>query len=306
MTITFLSTDQVVSRVMCDKISIVTSLPELADYQSVYDQLGLLVADNLYGHKKVNPVYGCSRQLYVDQNWNLPSYLRRKMMFQMKESALEKHPVRLEFNPTLDDMGMVRTYVTYITGMEWESVMENAKVTRIDIAVDLEEADLADFAFDCKYAQKTSCYCNHGVLETIYFGSGESQLHLCIYDKSKELDKKGHGGELIRIEARCRSKPPTPLTELAKIPCPFDRLEIKDLRNLKLGASEIERLALELARFKGLKRALSDCGATTAKSLAKRLSSHKCAWWDAGAIWEGWDKVVEAIQNPPPVIDFIN
>lgn len=106
-------------------------------------------------------------------------------------------PIRVEFNPGTcmrDEVVKVLRYV------------KKPKLTRVDIAIDYFDVDLGELVWlDLTGRRKRAEYRSAlGELETLYIGSGSSEMRFRVYDKAKE--QKDRSGRIWwRVEVQLRS-----------------------------------------------------------------------------------------------------
>lgn len=91
---------------------------------------------------------------------------------------------RLEFNPRLSR----KEQMNFIFDLVVPN-LNNISISRIDIAFDFER-DLSSFVID-KAVSRRVFYGKDNQIETIYWGSMMSDVHIRLYDKYKERKKKG-------------------------------------------------------------------------------------------------------------------
>lgn len=64
----------------------------------------------------------------------------------------------------------------------WKTLLLNAKVTRIDVAVDAPDVYLGDYIWSASHARNVQCYRTNGFLQGIELGSRKSEYQRAIYD----------------------------------------------------------------------------------------------------------------------------
>lgn len=99
--------------------------------------------------------------------------------------SFEKRNFRMEFNPskiTLEQSEWLKSKIIYL--------LDNVGITRLDLAFDCD-FDLSLFNFEYKNALKSSEFKDRtGKIETMYFGSRNSDIYYRIYNKKIELKEK--------------------------------------------------------------------------------------------------------------------
>lgn len=112
-------------------------------------------------------------------------------------SLITQSDMRIDFNPN-----SVKTERHKEMLVKLISCMKYVKPTRIDIAMDIEDIDLNDYAIVDRLARKTNLWMSGtGKLETYYIGAPLSDLRIRIYDKALE---QGQEGKKWRIESQLR------------------------------------------------------------------------------------------------------
>lgn len=103
----------------------------------------------------------------------------------INSKSMGKRNFRMEFNPskiTLEQSEWLKSRIIYI--------LDDVGVTRLDLAFDCD-FDLSAFSFEYSSALKTNeIRSRTGKIETMYFGSRNSNFFYRIYDKKVELKDK--------------------------------------------------------------------------------------------------------------------
>lgn len=161
-----------------------------------------------------------------------------------------------------------------------------AKVTRIDVALDLPAVTLGDFAWDVRGKKVRRPYLSGLKLRSIGFGSPKHGS-VSVYDKSGD----GSEAPLTRIEARM--KPGCSLAQVACLASPFARIDATDVHAAwkALGRHPIEASAmLSHAQLRGLTAVPTLFPSTSpipyAKAVAKALSTATPPWWNPIGVWQ--------------------
>lgn len=99
--------------------------------------------------------------------------------------AMDKRNFRMEFNPSKINSkqdAWLKDYLIYI--------LDDVGLTRIDLAFDCD-FDLSAYTFEFKNPLKSSEFRSRtGKIETMYFGSRNSDIYHRVYDKKQELKDK--------------------------------------------------------------------------------------------------------------------
>lgn len=101
-----------------------------------------------------------------------------------KARKMKIRDFRLEFNPRLSRQEQMNFIFELVVPN-----LDNISISRIDIAFDFER-DLSSFVID-KAVCRRVFYGKDNQIETIYWGSMTSDVHIRLYDKYKERKKKG-------------------------------------------------------------------------------------------------------------------
>lgn len=103
----------------------------------------------------------------------------------INSSAMSKRNFRMEFNPskiTSKQSKWLKDHVLYI--------LDDIGITRLDLAFDCD-FDLSTFSYEFQNSVKSSVFRGRtGKIETMYFGSRNSNAYYRIYDKKLELQEK--------------------------------------------------------------------------------------------------------------------
>lgn len=301
---------QQVTDVFCDKISFITCIDNPNQYEFIINMLHGLTADNEYGYKKFIPGYSTSHFLYAGNDTNLPKTKRNTLLFQLATNSKKKLPIRCEFNPQKVDMAMVHEYINCLAKCSWDKFIKPARITRIDLAVDLPGMSLEQLAFNVKGVKLAQAYTGiqgTPAIQTLYFGSKESKQYFAIYDKGREESKKTGKVYIpkVRIEARLRNQK-IPYNDLLSMKNPFESLDVFDLRFVQKNSDEYERCFWSLAQYQTVRGALKKSPKNKIKSLVSSVNRQECSWWEPKEIWNEMGHVFDQITNLPPATNLID
>ena len=263
-----------------------------------------MILDHTYGYRENRPGYKCSGHVFIEDQSH--SGKRRAMLIQLMNEHGHGNHVRVEFNPVKDDMAVVREVVEYVTGHLWGDVLGWARITRVDMTVDILGIDINSISVSCKFAQKRlNVTTRKGVTGTIQFGTNKSEWKVLIYDKARQSKSTG---KWLRVEVWYRPKPPKSFASLSEIDNPFLRLTVDSLIPLlmKEDLTEPELLVLHLARHEGINNALEKCRPETKVSVKKRLEKYLNNWFVPQDVWSKWSDVLQELKSPPPSAGFID
>ncbi len=169
----------------------------------------------------------------------------------------------------------------------------HARVSRIDMALDLFGVRLRDYAWQRKPAQVWRPWARAGVLETLYHGSPKHGAS-CMYDKGIEQEL---GDDVAWTRLELRPKPNVPLKKVPWMENLFDKVSVLDVRSAcaATGAAEPYReMALAFAHLHGAARLpllFPDTIGPAAqqsprKGMKTALEKAVPEWWHPEEIWK--------------------
>lgn len=216
--------------------------------------------------------------------------------------------MRLEFNPAkIGERGLkrVRRLLRHVFLDQYEAVIAKAKITRLDLAADFDGIRLGSLAVTDAHKRKAGLWLGAtGEVETIYLGSRDSDAHLRIYDKARELREQQHislSGERLRVEATIANRR-FRLSELRALPNPFAGLVIVDLGTLETNDEPAYRFQffLDSCRQRGAHSALRlIADKPTQARYRKCLAGAKVDWWAPDALWRGLPQALSGLNLFP-------
>lgn len=189
-----------------------------------------------------------------------------------------------------------------ILGSRFNHLLSNACIKELHVAVDFKvhisevAVEVIDKAVSATWGK---CFGSDGMLQTLYFGSSASEHHLTAYDKSAQVlaayaakphvklkmvaDKAAKQSPRMRLEDRQRpTRNPVPLHRLDELRQPFEGAHVFSFDEAKVDLkSSIHRVALELAKERGLQAAIKVLGKSEREGFRKALMRSQVDWWDA-------------------------
>lgn len=124
------------------------------------------------------------------------------VFIQMGHDKTGDRRIRVEFNPNrLKNSAEEKDLLQVL------KFIRSAEFSRRDIACDVYNVNINDYIYvDLAARKKVTYHSGSGKLETIYFGAGESDDRMRVYDKAKQLGKNyiTEDFEWTRIEAQVR------------------------------------------------------------------------------------------------------
>jgi hypothetical protein len=211
--------------------------------------------------------------------------------------AVEKHPVyfeagpkmpgypsyRLDFNPaklTSDGIDELKCLLDSIMDPTPEEFFGKGRVTRVDIAADLNGLGLNDLIVLASRKQKHGVYSNrYGEPETVYLGTPRS-ARVVAYTRPTKAS-----GVAIRLE--CRLKPRCPGEDIASLPNPFSKVTLYSVKALT-GLGLPPQMLADSIRLRGVKPAIQGLDPKKQKMILAALDPSKSILPDASALWAGW------------------
>lgn len=284
-----------VSDMFCDRLVFTI------DYQKPADQLQVVKTMQEF----------CSQKMQVKQHFGLrykhrvfvyqgayPSTMQMLIEYLPKVSGLSFF--RIDFNPAHCDMDMVKALLLNVLPGGLADLPLKAKVTRIDLTVDVEGVHI-----DCLLAaypgmQVSRIYCKSGKTETMYLGCYEGAKLAVLYDKVQQVKRRNAKMHLntalppdptTRVELRLR--PDMDLLQLTELDNPFQKLIISSWPMVKGQEDQIWKLFIAVAQSRGLHDALLMIkDKNERKKYRDRIVTAAPAWWLPHKVWEIWPKVL--------------
>ena len=146
------------------------------------------------------------------------------------------------------------------------SIATDAKITRIDVAVDMLNIDPEDILVAHEFQGKTIAYFGEsGKVETIYFDKKTKSSNTYLYDKKTQIKESGkpvNGGaneygeaKYTRLERRLQTQ--KTLSNLESLSNPLKKLDLKDLDGSEApGDAYVWKLFQDACRYRGFNGAL--------------------------------------------------
>ena len=207
---------------------------------------------------------------------------------------------RVEWNPAkiaTDDIA----YIVFEDMLELDfSFLGSGTVTRIDLAIDIDNVQIDDIVFHVPKFQLFENRYKSGL--TRYIGGRASGRYFCCYDKRAEIiehnmkvnplhrvDVPEH--PLMRIETRLRPKISWP--NVANIENPFLPMQLRHFLPPSEESDSTDgyfRLLLGYALCAGLGAALAKLGKREKARMLKRVlaTQEACEWWRPNELWDGF------------------
>ncbi len=210
------------------------------------------------------------------------SYRDKKSKKKVYVASIRLNPSALSFA----SMMKIQGFLFHVVGQGILDALKSAKVTRLDVAVDVANVKVDDFYFLHQTKRKMGNFISqYGETETVYLGERDNGM--CIYNKAVEIREKPfkedsyEDGEQGR---RTRSKMPLTRFEVRMKPnIAFEELLTKtylgDFGKLECyrvsGLVSLEPDFLDAAKLKGLKHVMDRKDPATKKLLKEVLDRAK-------------------------------
>ena len=211
----------------------------------------------------------------------------------------QKSFFRLDINPlALTPSGMAHLIekLDDIFGVPWPA-WRFARVSRIDVAVDLYGVSLTDWVWDLTGRRSREVICRNNEVRTIYLGA-KRQSPLVVYNKGHQDPSLAAGCALTRVEGRIKyAGDVSGLTTLAN---PMAKVQVLNPRKLAFPDPHREAL-LSVGHLHGRLGILRTFPALMRPKVDLGLASGVAPWWDPAAVWEAWETCLT--QTLPSLID---
>lgn len=223
----------------------------------------------------------------------------------------ENNPSRLD----KDGRKRLRALARELLGPAAQRLLVNACVQEVHTTIDFP-VHISEVAIEVEDKNSAGAwgkrFADHGLLQTLYFGSSSSDHQLCVYDKRAELlaafasrpdvkldmvkDKVDKNIKRLRIEDRQRAAPtPVPLHRLADLREPFAGMHIYSYSEAELDLNTtLHKVTLELAKERGLQAALKLLGKSERETFRRALARCRVDWWNASTYAGAVTAVVKA------------
>jgi hypothetical protein len=194
------------------------------------------------------------------------------------------HFVRIEWNPSKCGPGFWHRIKTILNEFVMVAIDPDfTTLTRLDIAVDLTDIRIGDFAWEARKKRCRALYMKAGTLETVYCGKKRENC-VVIYDKAAEL-KLSPETSLTRAEIRLR--PQKKPKDWGSIENPFYWIKVRDVVGANLAMSVADKIAfLDSVQQRGLARALLARSSAHRKPIREAIEMTAVPFWDPELFWK--------------------
>jgi hypothetical protein len=231
-----------------------------------------------------------------------------KLMNNPKEQAF----LRFDFNPArLGPTGLslfkdeLNNILHDTQNTSWAELATKAKITRLDIAVDLINVDIEDMMFRfAKAGGKSGSYFGVGSkLETRYLNVTSGGSNTYVYDRRQRLldlqnDGKGSGpeyGETPHTRIEFRTDSTRPVVDLPNLLNHLKKIEVFDIDALSPPEEAHHwRLFQDSCRYRGLSGALELLPEGLRQEYEDTVKTVESELWRPDKLWEKWPESLEA------------
>ena len=200
---------------------------------------------------------------------------------------------RFEFNPwKLGELGL-NEFASNCESLfydAYEYVQEHAKVTRVDVAIDLHGVEVEDVQMAMAHKAISQKYSFDGETQTIYAGSSKGQQFKA-YNKLAQLKLK-HEVPVTRLEYKLT--PQIPLHKLHTLPNPFKNVQIGNPpAKAPIGVEKwLWRVIRDSITQRGTTAALNGLPPELRQQVRETLKKHSAKWWNSDDVWKQWPQAV--------------
>ena len=236
----------------------------------------------------------------------IPSVVDQKKfpLLQVAWAGKKITKMRLEFVPVdLGPDGMVELHaaLTAVGHNGWNYWFLHGRITRIDVAVDLQGVEMNEFLCLPQQGMTTMQWKVDGQLET-YIQGKKTGNQTAIYSRDKKrLAKKQNwtGAPVVRAERRLRHPPVKSLKDLPGMEQPFKGMDLVTTLN-EPPAGEPKTYIWELfkhaATSQSLAVALSLLPPEKRQVYRTHIEAQVQPWWNPAAFWANWPKMLDELK----------
>lgn len=232
----------------------------------------------------------------------LPGSHERVRMDYAYSLSGEAARIRLEFNPAKigpKGISTLHTILSEIVDGGWQRFVMEARITRLDLAIDLAGIRMSKILFMPKQGSTVTQYKQSGKLGTYQQGKVKGN-HTQVYNKGLEQAGKGKvpKGKVVRIERRLKPPSPNKMHELSDLKNPFAGIIL--LSELP-GPPPVDtkpwlwKLFGDSVAQRGLGPALAIIPAAKRTTYRKHIKSHCPNWWDPDESWKHWPAALQTL-----------
>lgn len=232
------------------------------------------------------------------------SHKKRFPLLQYRNEGYDACFVRLEFVPVdLGEIGIAQLIARLEPRIPhgWKTFLKHARVTRIEIAVDVSGVRMDEFLCLPKQAVTSLEYGPDGHAKTLYLGKkGGSQTRIYSRKQKRLAKKQGwDGASVVRVERSINLGSSFRLAELGSLPNPFTAMKMVPSLPPPPNPGKLNQWSMfeDSVRQRGLVAALALLPAERAKSYKAHLAAYEVPWWDPLAFWGAWPGVAAHLTH---------
>ncbi len=211
--------------------------------------------------------------------------------------------IRLEFNPSklgADGIAELHGILGSVIPNGWGRFAKEAKITRLDIAVDILGLRMSKLQLVPKKGSTVKTWSQDGKLQTYQWGKPKGS-HIQIYNKSAQQQSKGKasaGPPVTRFERRFKPPPCKSLLELAAMENPFAGIVLTTTMPAppSEGPAYVWLLFCDSVAVRGLDLALKILPKAKRKAYRDQFKAAAPDWWNPEAIWSHWPTALAKLK----------
>lgn len=236
------------------------------------------------------------------------AFEQTNVLVQVKPQSKTNNFLRLEMNPdglSGAELSLVWELLSEVSEnqISEEVIAEEAKITRIDVAVDMLNIDPEDILIDHKFTGKTNAYFGSGgKIETVYLNKKTKGSATYLYDKKVQAQDTGKFldagvnkyGEAKYTRFECRVQTQKPFKKLASLKNPLTKVELADMDGCDApGKPHVWALFQDACRYRGLVGALELLPAKEREEFHEVIKKSSDLLWRPDDIWVFWKNSLE-------------
>lgn len=235
-------------------------------------------------------------------------FAQTNVLVQAKPQSKTGNFLRVEMNPDVlqvPELKLVWELLAVVSDSQIseEVIAEEAKITRMDVAVDMLNIDPEDILVDHKFTGKTNAYFGSGgKIETVYLNKKTKGSTTYLYDKKVQAQDTGKSldagvnkyGEAKYTRLECRVQTQKPFKKLASLKNPLTKVELADMDGCDApGKPHVWALFQDACRYRGLVGALELLPAKEREEFHEVIKKSSDLLWRPDDIWVFWKNSLE-------------
>ncbi len=236
------------------------------------------------------------------------AFAQTNVLVQAKPQSKTNNFLRVEMNPDVlqvPELKLVWELLAAVSDSQIseEVIAEEAKITRMDVAVDMLNIDPEDILIDHKFSGKTNAYFgNGGKIETVYLNKKSKGSTTYLYDKKVQAQDTGKSldagvnkyGEAKYTRFECRVQTQKPFKKLASLKNPLTKVDLADMDGCDApGKPHVWALFQDACRYRGLVGALELLPAKEREEFHEVIKKSSDLLWRPDDIWVFWKNSLE-------------